>query len=134
MVQNFFGYDEFSRLGPGKMDSIPVRISGITTYKQKRLLLCNLREMYVHYCNQNGPEIGFSKFCELRPKWCIGVRSAGMHAVCVSTLHQNKKLLLSAIAISDYKEFLSKAMNNVLDQKVWNQQLSAILKTVIQKN
>ncbi|KAJ8872297.1 hypothetical protein PR048_025901 [Dryococelus australis] len=25
--------------------------------------------------------MGFSKFCELGPKWCIGVGSAGMHAI-----------------------------------------------------
>ncbi|KAJ8884061.1 hypothetical protein PR048_015918 [Dryococelus australis] len=99
-VQNFFEDNEFSRLCSGK-DSIPMRISRINTYKQKRLLLCNLWEMYVHYSNQNGPEIGFSKFCELKPKWCIGVGSAGTYAVCVCTLHQNIKLMLSAIAIKD---------------------------------
>ena len=70
-VHNFFEDDEFSGLFPGKKDCVPVRISGTKMYKQKWLLLCILKEMYVSSQKQNGPEIGFSKFCELRPKWCV---------------------------------------------------------------
>ena len=76
---------------------------------QKRLLLSNMREMFVAYRDQNGPEIGFSKFSELRPKWCVTVGSAGTHSVCVCTIHQNVKLMLAACQINDdYKELICK--------------------------
>ena len=44
-----------------------------------------------------GIEIGFSKFCSLRPKWCITVGPSGTHSVCVCTYHQNAVLLVGAI-------------------------------------
>ena len=76
---------------------------------QKRLLLSNMREMFVAYRDRNGPEIGFFKFCELRPKLCITVGSAGTHSVCVCTIHQNVKLMLAAWQINDYyKELICK--------------------------
>ena len=56
--------------------------------------------------------IGLSKFCELRPKWCISVGGAsGLHAVCVCEYHQNVKLLVSQIpGVSDYRILLEKVV------------------------
>ena len=50
------------------------------------------------------PEIklGFSKFCSLRPKWCILAGTAGTHSVCVCVIHQNMKLLVAPVRL-DYK-------------------------------
>ena len=42
-------------------------------------------------------KIDISKFCELRPKWCVTVGARGSHSVCVCTIHQNPKLMLAAV-------------------------------------
>ena len=101
--------DEYSRMCPGKKDFVTVRFSGNRTQMQKRLLLINLKELYIDFVKATGDKIGFSKFCSLRPKWCVPVTSAGMHSVCVCELHQNAKLLLTAIPSQmDYKSLLEK--------------------------
>ncbi|KAM4046376.1 LOW QUALITY PROTEIN: uncharacterized protein ACNLHF_009977 [Anomaloglossus baeobatrachus] len=113
-VQAFFEDDEFSRMCPGKKDYVSVRIAGEKKQMQKRLLLSNMRKMFVAYWDRHGPEIGFSKFCELRPKWCVTVRSAGTHSVCVCTIHQNFKLILAACPINDdYKELICKMVSGI---------------------
>ena len=57
-----------------------------------------MKELYLELKKLN-PEckIGFSKFCELRPKWCITVNSSGTHSVCVCSYHQNTKLMCAAL-------------------------------------
>ena len=54
---------------PGKKDCVSV---GKNQYRQKRLILCNLKEFYVAF-KEKYPDvkISLSKFCSLRPKWCI---------------------------------------------------------------
>ena len=66
---------------PGIKDYVSVSKN---VHKQKRLILCNLKELYATFCEKY-PElkIGFSKFCSLRPKWCVPVSSKGTHSVCV---------------------------------------------------
>ena len=66
-------------------------------HKQKRLLLCNLKELYCAY-KEKYPhhKVGLSKFCKLRPKWCVTVSSSGSHSVCVCEIHQNTKLMVDA--------------------------------------
>ena len=83
---------------PGAKDYVSVRIDGIKQQKQKRLLLVNLNELYTQFKEKSGEKIGISKFCELRPKWCITVGSKGTHSVCVCQIHQNIKLMLAPIA------------------------------------
>ena len=65
-------------------------------HTQKRLLLTNIKEMYVEFKQRTKLNIGLSKFCELRPKWCVTVDSSGMHSVCVCQIHKNLKLQISA--------------------------------------
>ena len=52
--------------------------------------LCNLQELYTafkeKYPNVN---IGFSKFYELKPKWCVVAGSKMTHSVWVCSAHQN---------------------------------------------
>ena len=87
LVANFFEDDEYSRLMPGKSDCVSISKN---CYKQKRLLLCNLKELYFEFCEKHPfTKIGFSKFCTLRPKWCLTAGSSGTHAVCVCSQHQN---------------------------------------------
>lgn len=106
-VIEFFQDPEFSRICPGRKDCVSVRIDGKKVQVQKYLLLNNLKEMYTAFKCQNGPKVGFSKFCELRPKWCVTVGAAGTHSVCVCTIHQNVKLMLASSPICEnYKELL----------------------------
>ena len=75
---------------------------------QKRLLLCNLRELYFSF-KQEFPEekVKFSMFCFLRPKWCVLAGSLGTHSICVCKIHQNTILLLHAAFIKDsYQELI----------------------------
>ena len=61
--------------------------------KQKRLLLCNLKELYAAYKDKFiESKIGFSKFCALHLKYCKVLGSAVGHAVCVCAIHQNAVL------------------------------------------
>lgn len=79
----FYQSDEYSRMCPGKKEFVSVRIDGKKEQMQKRLLLVNLKELHLEYIKSTGDKIGFSKFCDLRPKWCVSVNSKGMHSVCV---------------------------------------------------
>jgi len=96
-VKLFYEDDEFSRMCPGKKDYVSVREESGRVHKQKRLLLTNMKEMHVEFTKRTGTKTGLSKFCELRPKWCVTVDSSGMHSVCVCQIHQNFKLLVSAL-------------------------------------
>ena len=108
-VVAFFQNDEYSRLCPGKKDYVTVKIDGQKVHQQKRLLLCNLRELYVNFVFASDHRIGFSKFCQLRPKWCKSVGSTGMHNVCVCQHHQNVKLAVNVLPENqEYKLLLSK--------------------------
>ena len=113
-VLDFFEDDEFSRLCPGKKDYVSVRVEGVKVQKQKRLLLSNLKEMHVAYRKMYGREVSFSKFCTLRPKWCVTVGASGMHSVCVCSIHQNvKNMLYSSIIVEDYKVLIQKTVCNI---------------------
>jgi len=110
-VIEIYQSDEYSRMCPGKKEYVSVKIEGKKVQKQKRILLINLKEMYEMFKRQ-APihKIGFSKFCELRPRWCVTVASSGAHSVCVCAIHQNVKLMVSALqhlGIKDYKELMS---------------------------
>lgn len=107
LVLQFYENDEFSRQMPGKKDSVSM---GKGIHKQKRLILCNLKEMYAAFKEKHtNVKIGFSKFCELRPKWCVLAGSTGTHSVCVCSIHQNAHLLVNAIGWEfTYKDFMNK--------------------------
>ena len=95
LVREFYCDDENSRLLPGKKDFVSI---GKKHHIQKRLILSNLKELHSSFKEKNPDvKVGFSKFCMLRPKWCITVGASGTHSVCVCTAHQNVTLLLKAI-------------------------------------
>ena len=98
-VKQFYERDDVSRMCPGRKDYVAVRSrNGAKEKVQKRLLLCNIREIYLLYKTEfPNDKIGFSSFCQLRPKWCTTVGHSGSHNVCVCSYHQNLKLMLSAI-------------------------------------
>lgn len=88
--------------------------NGKKVYMQKRFLLANLKEIYVSYKDRYpNDNIGFSKFCQLRPKWCVTVTSSGSHSVCVCQQHENMKLIVSALPETlDYKDLLHKIVSS----------------------
>ena len=86
---------------PGKKDYVSIKKN---VHMQKRLLLYNLKELFVDFKTMNLEiKLGFSRFCTLRPKWCITASASGTHSVCVCAIHQNLKLLLHPLGVT-YKE------------------------------
>lgn len=87
---------------PGKKDFVSVKQRRERVHKQKRLVLCNLKEAYQHFKSEFSTfSIGFSKFAELRPKHCVLAGASGTHTVCVCTIYQNVKLMMVGGRISD---------------------------------
>lgn len=108
IVDEFYQNDDNSRICPGKKDFVSVKVNGVKEQKQKRLILCNLKELYVHFKNSyTGLKVGLSKFRALRPKWCVLAGSSETHTVCVCIYHQNVKLMLEGGNVNvDYKDLL----------------------------
>jgi len=95
LVRSFYENDDVSRMMPGKKDFVSVRGEEGRVHIQKRLVLTNLKEVYLLFKERFPTEkIGFSKFAELRPKHCILAGASGTHSVCVCAIHQNMKLLM----------------------------------------
>lgn len=81
---------------PGQKDTKTVKIDGKSHVLQKRLIMGNLSFVYKIFLRENhGINIGFTKFCSLRPVHCILANSGGTHTVCVCPLHENMKLMAS---------------------------------------
>lgn len=106
LVLNFYEDDELAVKCLGKRI---VSALGIKC-KNKNVVLCNLREMYSAFKEKNpNVKLGFSKFCSLRPKWCVIAGSTGTHSVCVCSSHQNAVLLVDAIDWDiTYKDLINK--------------------------
>ena len=69
VIKEFYELDSISRIMPGKKDFVSVIVGDQRIHKQKRLILCNLKELFHEFKNQHPDvSIGFSKFAELRPK------------------------------------------------------------------
>lgn len=92
----FYEDDEMSAPMPDMKDFISVRgLDGKRVHYQKRLILCNLKELYHIFQDQNTDlKVGFSTFASLRPKHCVLAGSSGTHTVCVCSMHQNMKLMI----------------------------------------
>ena len=116
LVTQFYEDDEYSRLMPGKKDYVSIKRN---VHCQKRLLLLNLNELFAAFKEKfPSNKIGFSKFCSLRPKWCVTTDSSGTHSVCVCTYHQNAKLLVNAIKWDcTYKDLMKLIVCDVENQE-----------------
>ena len=65
-LKEFYDSNEFSRIMPGKKDYVSI---GKNIHRQKKLILCNLKELYVAFKEKNPEQqISYSKFASLRPK------------------------------------------------------------------
>ena len=116
LVLSVYHNDEVSRTMPGTKDCVSVITKeGKREHRQKRLLLCNLKEAYQHFkVLHPSVKVGFSTVASLLPKECVLAGSSGTHTVCVCT-HQNTKLLfigskmsvLSHSAFTHYRHSLA---------------------------
>lgn len=102
LIKDFYNSDDVSRMMPGKKDFVTIRSQGSKVQVQKRLILANISEIY-QFFKEKYPthRVGFSKFCELRPKNCILVGKSGTHTVCVCTMHQNVKLMINGVGLQN---------------------------------
>lgn len=106
LITAFYQDDEYSRQLPGIKDKVSISRN---VYMQKRLVLCNLKELYAAFKMKYGNEkVGFSKFCSLRPKWCVLAGSSGTHSICVCMIHQNVELIIQGLGIKDTNSELMK--------------------------
>ena len=107
LVVAFYESDSSSRMMRGKKDFVSVKGEFGRVHVQKRLVLCNLKELYQDFKQKHPTErIGFSKFAEFRPKHCIIAGTSGTHSVCVCTIHQNVKLMLNGINVTRFGKTL----------------------------
>lgn len=120
-VKQFYEEDEVSRVMPGKKDCIIIRnkITGIKEYKQKRLLLNTISELYELWKEKYGKEgnlkIGKSKFAELRPAHCVLPGTPGTHNICVCAIHENTKLMYQDCNLSNLTSNTSSPLNTIED-------------------
>ena len=93
-------------------------------------------ELYVLFKERNPVlQIGFSKFCSLRPKWCVTVGSTDTQSVCAYTIHKNAKLLVNATNTGHtYKQLMEMTKlvwftgaKNVLGQTLYENTLRTVL-------
>ena len=115
---DFYHKDDISRMCPGKKDFLSVvnLETGKKEQIQKRLVLMNLKETYALYKKDlSNSKVGFSTFASLRPKFCVLAGTAGTHSVCVCKYHQNTKLQISSLGISeiDYKVLIEKSVCSI---------------------
>ena len=96
----------------------------VKEYINKNFATCkslyNLQELYTAFKEKHpNVNIGFSKFCTLRPKWCLLVGSRMSHSVCVCSAHQNVMLLVDAMDWNvTYKDLIKKIVYNPKSNKL----------------
>lgn len=108
LLREFYTSNSFEhvRILPGAKDYVSLS-KGVRA--QKILLLSNLKELYQHFKELYYVKIGFSMFCNLRPKNCVLPGDSGTRSTYVCIYHQNIKLFLEAIDHNlCYKEIISK--------------------------
>ena len=79
-----------------------------------------MQELYTAFKEKHpNVNIGLSKFCALRSKWCVLAGSRMTHSVCVCSAHQNVVLLVDAMDWDlTYKGLIKKIIFNT-DSKKW---------------
>lgn len=131
LIQSFYRDDEHSQACPGKRDYVTINENGHQIKKQRRMLMCNLKEVYLYF-KEKYPnyKIGFSTFAGLRPKEVVlGLDKHGTHSVCVCAHHQNVKLILEPMkrvhildSSTDIRKILMQLMcENATEKCHWNE-------------
>jgi hypothetical protein len=79
-VKAFYEDNDFAGMCPGKKEYVSVKTTDSRRiHRQKRLLLVNLKQLYLEFKSQHLS----LKICSLWPPWHITVDSRGMCSVCV---------------------------------------------------
>ncbi|CAH0550960.1 unnamed protein product [Brassicogethes aeneus] len=104
LVVGFYREPQISRELPGAKEYKSVLEDGKRVQKQKRLVLGTLKEIYEAFKTTHpNKNIGFSKFCQLRPAECVLAGASGTHSVCVCQTHQNFKLMFMGARLNQLK-------------------------------
>ena len=116
----FYNDDQISRQMPGKKDCVSMKIEGVKSLVQKRLILCTEYEAFLAF-KEKYPDfkIGFSKFADCKPKNVVLPGSSGTHNVCVCCYHQNPKLMIQQSKIStaiDFKKIINRDFENIEEE------------------
>ena len=83
-------------------DFVSVTKVSVKTKHQKRLLLLNIKELFLEFKKEYPTvKIGFSKFCELRPKCMETVNHSGMHSLLFMSVSPKRQ----TISISYSRQF-----------------------------
>ena len=77
--------------------------------------LCKLQELYTAFKEKHtNVNIGSTKFCALRLKWCVLAGSRMTHSVCVCSAHQKILLLVDAMDWDlTYTDLIKKIVCNI---------------------
>ena len=65
-------------------------------------------------------KIGFSKFAELRPRYCVLAGASGTHSVCICTIHQNVKLMILGENYPSFNYLNSKPYHDFVAGIIYN--------------
>ena len=102
LVKAFYQDDEYTQLIAGRKDCVSIKCN---IHQQKRLILCNLNELFRAFKEQNPtvPFLRFSKFCSLRLKSCVLAGSAGN--VCCICMQYPPKYEIITGTTENIKDF-----------------------------
>jgi hypothetical protein len=100
-VQSFYKDDSASLALPGHKD--------VRRGEPKRMLLHDLRTLFVLFDREHPGIIGFSKFASLKPRCCVQAGAPGTHITCLCKRHENLKLRLDALDESLHLDEIIKA-------------------------
>jgi hypothetical protein len=89
---------------PQSKDDAPVTSADKKVHLQKRLILCEINKGYLSYEELNPEADRLFTVCILTFKKTVLVGRHGKHAVCVCTIHQNVKLMVSGEKLYDLAE------------------------------
>ena len=106
-----------SRLIPGLKDVLSIKQENSKRkHAQKRLLLANLQEIYHLFKKEfEHVKIGFTKFADLRPPYCVLAGSSGTHNVWVCVHHEKVKLMLASVDLNKITGNTPLVLNNYHD-------------------
>lgn len=65
LLQQFYDDDAVSKICPGKKDVV----KRVKVYKQRRILLDSLKNLYSKFVADHGPKLSYTTFTRVRPFW-----------------------------------------------------------------
>ena len=104
LIKEFYLSENVSQWCPGKKDITTVKEGGISVKREIRYLQLSIPELYSEFKSSNpNLKVGLTKFRELRPAHVYLSSKIPMN-MCLCKIHENAKLLLSALNKSTKKK------------------------------